>query len=112
MENVQQVPLGVSRPLERLPRRDRALGAVLLTPALAYIALFVTLPFLLAVFLSLTNSSAGSLQFSFVGFQNFVTDGQPVFQRALRNTFVFTFVSQLAVIVLGNLLARALMKKF
>src|SRR5213076_1914027 len=36
----------------------------------------------------------------------------PVFQRALRNTFVFTFVSQLAVLVLGNILARALMKPF
>jgi multiple sugar transport system permease protein len=113
MENVQPVPLRVRRSLATLPRRDRALGAVLLTPALAYIALFVTLPFLLALFLSLTNSSAGSLQFSFVGLQNFAAVvGNPVFQRALRNTFIFTFVSQLTVIVLGNLLARALMKKF
>lgn len=113
MANIPPVPLRVRRPLERLSRRDRALGTVLLTPALAYIALFVTLPFLLALFLSLTNSSAGSLQFSFVGFQNFAAVmGNPVFQRAVRNTFIFTFVSQLAVIVLGNLLARALMKKF
>ena len=113
MANIPPVPLRVRRPRERLSRRDRALGTVLLTPALAYIALFVTLPFLLALFLSLTNSSAGSLQFSFVGFQNFAAVmGNPVFQRAVRNTFIFTFVSQLAVIVLGNLLARALMKKF
>src|SRR5215813_6685112 len=36
----------------------------------------------------------------------------PVFQRSVRNTFVFTFVSQLAVMVLGNILARALMRPF
>jgi multiple sugar transport system permease protein len=85
----------------------------MLAPALIYIGLLVALPFCLAVFLSLTNSSAGSLQFDFVGLQNFKNViASPVFQRALRNTFVFTFVSQLAVMVLGNILARALMKDF
>jgi multiple sugar transport system permease protein len=85
----------------------------MLAPALAYIVLLVAVPFLLAVFLSLTNSSAGSLQFSFVGLRNFADVTQsPVFRRALRNTFVFTFLSQLTVLVLGNILARALMKKF
>ena len=93
-----------------LSRGDRRLGVLLLTPALAYIALLVGLPFCLAVFLSLTNSSAGSLDFSFVGLENFRSVVRsPVFLRALRNTFVFTFVSQLAVIVCGNVLARALM---
>ncbi|PYM55487.1 MAG: ABC transporter permease [Candidatus Rokuibacteriota bacterium] len=96
-----------------LSRGDRRLGVLLLTPALVYIALLVGLPFCLAVFLSLTNSSAGSLDFSFVGLENFRSVVRsPVFLRALRNTFVFTFVSQLAVIVCGNVLARALMKQF
>jgi multiple sugar transport system permease protein len=96
-----------------LSRRDLRLGEILLAPALAYIFLLVALPFLLAVFLSLTNSSAGSLQFSFVGLQNFrAVLASPVFQRALKNTFVFTLVSQFLVIVLGNVLARALMKPF
>src|SRR5438128_4030977 len=85
----------------------------MLAPALLYIILLVALPFLLAVFLSLTNSSAGSLQFSFVGLQNFKSVlGSPVFLRALRNTFVFTLISQATVILLGNLLARALLKRF
>ena len=113
MQTVESTAPLMGRAPARLARRDRALGAMLLAPALVYIGLFVTVPFALALFLSLTNSSAGSLQFSFVGLQNFAAVlGSPVFQRALRNTFVFTFVSQLAVIVLGNLLARALMKKF
>ncbi len=85
----------------------------MLAPAVVYIVVLVAVPFLLAVFLSLTNSSAGSLEFSFVGLQNFENVvGNAVFRRALRNTFVFTFVSQLTVIVLGNVLARALMKPF
>jgi len=86
---------------------------VMLAPALAYILLLVGVPFLLALVLSVTNSSAGSLDVSFVGLQNFrAVVKSPVFLRALRNTFVFTFVSQLLVIVMGNILARALMKKF
>ena len=52
-------------------RSDRRLGVVMLTPAVLYIALLVALPFLMALFLSLTNSSAGSLQFSYVGLRNF-----------------------------------------
>ena len=39
----------------------------MLAPALVYIMLLVGLPFLLALVLSVTNSSAGSLDFSFVG---------------------------------------------
>ena len=85
----------------------------MLAPALVYIMLLVGLPFLLALVLSVTNSSAGSLDFSFVGLQNFRSViRSPVFLRALRNTFVFTLVSQVAVITLGNILARALMKSF
>jgi multiple sugar transport system permease protein len=85
----------------------------MLAPALVYIILLVGLPFLLALVLSVTNSSAGSLDFSFVGLQNFRSViRSPVFLRALRNTFVFTLASQVAVITLGNILARALMKTF
>ncbi len=98
---------------ETIRRSDRRLGVAMLAPAVLYITLLVALPFLLALFLSLTNSSAGSLQFSYVGLRNFKSVlANAVFQRSLRNTFIFTFVSQLAVMVLGNILARALMKSF
>jgi multiple sugar transport system permease protein len=98
---------------DTLRRAERRLGVAMLAPALTYITLLVALPFLLALFLSLTNSSAGSLDFSFVGLQNFRNViANPVFQRSLRNTFVFTLVSQTLVIVLGNVLARALMRPF
>jgi multiple sugar transport system permease protein len=98
---------------DTIRRADRRLGVIMLAPTLLYIALLVAVPFMLALFLSLTNSSAGSLDFSFVGLTNFKNViGSPVFRQALRNTFVFTFVSQLTVLVLGNILARALMKPF
>lgn len=92
---------------------DRRLGIILLSPAMACIILLVAVPFLLALVLSLTNSSAGSLDFSFVGLQNFRNViKSPVFQRALWNTFVFTVVSQFTIIVLGNILALALNQRF
>jgi multiple sugar transport system permease protein len=92
---------------------DRRLGILLLSPALACIILLVALPFLLAILLSFTNSSAGSLEFSFVGLDNFRNViKSPVFRRTLWNTFVFTFISQLSIIVLGNILAQALNQRF
>jgi len=96
-----------------LRRRERDLGIAMLAPAVTYIALLVALPFLLAVALSFTNSSAGSLDVSFVGLANFrsvLKSG--TFRRSLTNTFLFTFVTQVSVMVLGNILARALMKPF
>jgi len=108
--------VAVAAPLsagDTIRRSDRRLGAIMLAPTLVYIGLLVAVPFMLALFLSLTNSSAGSLEFSFVGLANFRSVmASPVFQRALRNTFVFTLASQVTVMVLGNILARALMKSF
>jgi multiple sugar transport system permease protein len=101
------------RPVRGLRQRERTLGIVMLAPALCYIVLLVAVPFLLAVALSFTNSSAGSLDVSFVGLQNFRSVIQSsVFRRSLANTFIVTIVSQLTVMVLGNILARALMKTF
>jgi multiple sugar transport system permease protein len=114
MAKIEAVALGGRAGAPRgLRRTEQLLGVFMLAPALVYILALVALPFLLAVFLSLTNSSAGSLEFSFVGLQNFVNVVEsPLFQRSLRNTFVFTFVSQLLVIVLGHALATALMRDF
>lgn len=101
------------RSSSRIRWSDRRLGVILLSPAMACIILLVAVPFLLALVLSLTNSSAGSLDFSFVGLQNFRNViKSPVFQRALWNTFVFTVVSQFTIIVLGNILALALNQRF
>jgi len=93
--------------------RERLLGPLMLSPAIAYIVLLVGVPFVMAILLSLSDARAGSLSFSLIGMQNFVDIVQdPTFQRSLFNTFVFTFVSQLFVLILANTLAFLLFKKF
>ncbi|NLG69466.1 MAG: sugar ABC transporter permease [Firmicutes bacterium] len=81
----------------------------MLTPALLYVVILVGLPFVLAITLSCSTATAGSLSFSFVGLRNFsAVLHDPTFQRALKNTLLFTGVSQLLVIVLASIQARLL----
>ena len=78
-----------------------------------FIVLLVGVPLGLSVYLSLTDATAGSLTGHWVGFHNFVDAWQsPNFRRALRNTIVFTLVSQAIVLVGAGLLAHALIRPF
>jgi multiple sugar transport system permease protein len=97
----------------RLADDERALSRVLLAPAILYIALLVGAPFVLAIVYSLTSISLGGHSFNFVGLQNFAAalrDGS--FRRALGNTILFAFVSQILVLVLASTLAIALQREF
>lgn len=104
----------MARPRRRsLIDREAWLGSLMLSPAIGYIFLLIAVPFFLAIYLSFTNSIAGNLNAEFIGFANFQKVlSEPVFQRALINTFIFTFVSQLIVLVLAKILALALMRSF
>lgn len=91
----------------------RFLAPVLIGPAVLFIALLVGGPLLLAIYLSLTDATAGSLTGEFVGFDNFLDAwDSPNFRRALRNTLIFTLVSQVVVLISAGLLAHALIKNF
>jgi len=93
--------------------RDRFVGAIFLIPALVYIVALVGVPFLLAILFSVTSVSVGDTSADFVGLTNFANViGVPTFQRALLNTFVFTIVSQIIIIVLANILALILAQDF
>jgi multiple sugar transport system permease protein len=85
----------------------------MLAPAIVYIVALVALPLLLAIYLSLSNATTGSQTLGYVGLTNFfrATDST-IFRSALTNTFIFTFVSEILVIVLGNILALTLQQKF
>ncbi len=85
----------------------------MLAPAIAYIAALIGLPLLLAVYLSLSNASTGSQTLQYVGLTNFFRAmDSTIFRSALTNTFIFTFVSEILVIVLANILALTLQQQF
>ncbi|MBI3129475.1 MAG: sugar ABC transporter permease [Candidatus Tectomicrobia bacterium] len=82
-------------------------------PAVLFIVLVVGIPFLLALFYSVSDISMGDRTMRFVGLRNFIAIwGTTNFQTAIWNTFVFAIVSQILVIVLGTALALALLRDF
>jgi multiple sugar transport system permease protein len=91
----------------------RFLAPALIAPAVIFIALLVGVPLGLAVYLSLTDATAGSLTGNWVGFQNFVDAWHnPNFRTALKNTIIFTLASQALVLLGAGLLAHLLIKPF
>ena len=91
----------------------RFLAPALIGPAVLFIVLLVGVPLGLAVYLSLTNATSGSLSGTWVGLQNFVDVWDSSnFRTALQNTIVFTLASQVLVIVGAAILAHALLRPF
>jgi multiple sugar transport system permease protein len=91
----------------------RWLGVLMIAPAVLYIVLVVGLPFVLAILYAFSGVTMGSRTIEFVGFKNFISVlGTTKFQTSLRNTFVFALIAQVLVMVLGTVLAMALLKDF
>src|SRR3989304_2884168 len=92
---------------------EQWLGWLMIAPAILYIVLLIGFPFFLALYYSLSDITVGSRTMHFVGLKNFRAVIQtPTFQQSLKNTLVFTFVSNALVLVLAKILALALMKDF
>jgi multiple sugar transport system permease protein len=93
--------------------REDLLGPLFLIPAVAYIAALVGFPFLIAIAYSFSDVTAGNTSLDFIGLQNFRAILEtPQFAQSLRNTVMFTLVSQLIIIVLANILAIILSADF
>lgn len=93
--------------------RKETLAKLLIAPAILYIAAMIGAPFVLAILYSLSDATTGTPSLHLVGLRNFgAALNDPVFRLALRNTFVFTLLSQMIVIVLSRILANALLKPF
>ena len=91
----------------------RVLAPALIAPAILFIALVVAVPLGVAVYLSLTDATAGALSGKFVGFDNFTAQwDDPNFRRALRNTLFFTVVSNAIVVLGASVLAHYLIREF
>src|SRR5215831_16965944 len=87
----EPIPKPASRFRFFLDRRS-VLGSIFVAPAILYVLLLVGLPFLLAVYYSVSAYTIYDPTWRFVGLANFrqiVRD--PVFLETLGNTFLFTF---------------------
>jgi multiple sugar transport system permease protein len=103
---------GVGR-LRYATERRGILATLLISPAVVFIALLVGIPFGLAIYLSFTDATAGSLTGKWVGLGNFRAElHDSIFRGALWHTFLFTVISQAVVIVVAGLLAHALVRSF
>jgi multiple sugar transport system permease protein len=91
----------------------RFLAPLLISPAVLFIGLLIGAPLVLAVYLSFTDATAGSLTGDWVGLHNYVDEWQSEnFRRALRNTIFFTLASQAVVLVGAAILAHYLVRPF
>jgi multiple sugar transport system permease protein len=93
--------------------RERLLGPALMAPAVVYLILVVGYPLVLAFLYAFSDVTTGSLSLHFVGFQTFIAAVKdPVFLTTLRNTFVFTAISQALVVILSTILGFVLTANF
>ena len=92
---------------------ERWLGPLLIGPAVLYIVLLVGVPFFMAIYYSVSDTTTGGGTLGFVGLRNFSNVvGTPRFQTALKNTLMFALLSQAIILLLSNALALALQKEF
>src|SRR6267378_4386382 len=99
------VPVVVAVPEARRP-------GVLLTPALVILTLFIAYPFVLGIWLAISDKVVGRPG-AFVGLENFrVNLNDSIFLRAFQNTFVYTFIATFFKLALGMLAALLLNHHF
>ena len=91
--------------------REASLGVMLMIPGALLLMVFMAYPFVLGIWLSLTDSMVGRLG-RYVGFRNF-TDllGDSIFLQTAKNTFVYALVTVPFKALLGLGLALVLNNK-
>ncbi|HEX9320695.1 MAG TPA: sugar ABC transporter permease [Xanthobacteraceae bacterium] len=93
--------------------RSELVGPLFIAPAILYVVVLVGLPFLLALYYSVSAYNIFNPSFAFVGLKNFrdVLDSE-IFRRTLVNTLVFTISAQIIGLLLGKIGAMLLMQEF
>jgi multiple sugar transport system permease protein len=93
--------------------RSELLGPLFIAPAIIYVVVLVGLPFVLAVYYSISAFTIFDPSYRFVGAKNFFDILQSeVFRRTLANTFIFTIGAQVIGLLLGKFAAMLLMQEF
>ena len=101
-------PTGLTRLLES----ERLLAALLLSPTVVLLGVFIAYPFIMGVWLSLSDTSVGNIG-HFVGIKNFAKAwNDSIFQTAFKNTFFYTFWATIFKLALGMWLAVLLNRNF
>jgi multiple sugar transport system permease protein len=96
-----------------LLEQRRVLAPLLIAPAVLFIGLLVAGPLILAVYISLTDATAGALSGEFVGLDNFTSQwDDPNFQTALKNTIFFTIAANVLIVVGAAILSHFLIRDF
>ena len=99
-------------PISRMLEREGALAFWLLVPTLVLLTLFIAYPFVVGVWLSLSNATVGEPGV-FVGLKNFAKIwNDSIFRTAAFNTFVYTGVTTVFKLALGLWLALLLNRHF
>ncbi len=101
-------PSGMTRFLES----ERLLASMLLAPTVLLLGVFIAYPFVMGVWLSLSNTSVGNVG-HFVGAKNFIKAwNDSIFRTAFWNTTVYTFWATIFKLALGMWLAVLLNRNF
>ncbi|MPZ62639.1 MAG: ABC transporter permease subunit [Propionibacteriales bacterium] len=97
----------------RLADRDGFLAWIFLVPTVVYVIALVAVPFFLAIAFAFSDVTSGDPSYDWAGLTNFRrVFNDAVFWQSLQNTFVFTIVSMLLIVVLGKVLANILVADF
>jgi multiple sugar transport system permease protein len=93
--------------------RPEIVGPLFIAPAILYVVALVGLPFLLALYYSVSAFNIFNPSYAFVGLKNFidVVDSE-IFRRTLVNTLVFTIAAQIIGLLLGKIGAMLLIQEF
>jgi multiple sugar transport system permease protein len=93
--------------------RPELIGPLFIAPAILYVVILVALPFLLALYYSVSAYTIFDPSYRFVGISNFLdVVKSEIFRRTLLNTFIFTIGAQLIGLLLGKFAAMLLLKEF
>lgn len=97
----------------RIGDREGVLARLMLLPAVVYVAALVAVPFVMAIAYSFSDVTAGNPSYDWVGLENYRANwDDPVFGRALWNTFFFTAATMALTVVFANVVALVLTADF
>jgi multiple sugar transport system permease protein len=98
--------------LGQLLEKEHVLAGALLAPTLVILTLFIAYPFVLGIWLAVSDKVVGRPG-NFIGLDNFrVNLNDSIFLRAFQNTFVYTFIATVLKLALGMAAALLLNHHF